>query len=82
MNDISPKNWGEYQRACHKMLTDLFDSKKEAYTWLHEKFGRDFQFHKLKHDTDLEKLKQVHKELWLLSFKVDPSLLADNQERV
>lgn len=68
MEIIAPKNWGEYQRACHKMLNEYFESKHEAYKWLHETFGRDFQFHKLNNKTDLEKIKEVHQKLWLYSF--------------
>lgn len=66
---INPKNWGEMQRACHRLLNECFEDKKQAYTWLSEKFGRGFSFHKLNHKTDIKLLHEVHSTLLILSLK-------------
>lgn len=52
------------------MIDEYFDSKQDAYKWLAEKYGKGFHFQLLKYPTDFEKLKKIHRDLWLHSFDV------------
>lgn len=45
-------HWGDYQKECHRLLNEVFDSKKEGYRWLHETF-------KVKHFSELDPKKDV-----------------------
>lgn len=58
--------YGHLQRECHRLIHDVFSTKKDGYKWLWEHF-------KIRHlseveEKDIEILRKIYEELYIMSF--------------
>jgi hypothetical protein len=60
--------WGFYQKECHRLLNECFDSKGKGYVWLQENFGvNHFSDLRMSHKSDQIKLKDIYDKLLVKS---------------
>ncbi len=59
-------HWGKLQRECHRLLDEVFDTRKDGYKWLRDNFGVQ-HFSQLKHGDDMQKLESIYQKLYIKS---------------